>query len=216
MSNDDEHQQTADARGGEGAGRPPLAVGILIGGKSRRMGRPKTWLPLAGGVLLEHTVEVARCVTPDVVLLGGGAVPEGLAQLTHLPDAPGIGGPLAGIVAAFRWAPDHRWIILPCDLPCLDEAALRLLLDGERPDCWAVQVKLPDSPYPEPLGALFDRRMRSLFEQAAREGRQAPWYAIRRARRHVIHLDEARGRAWLGVNTPEEWAEAQRLLGRPA
>jgi hypothetical protein len=58
--------------------------------------------------------------------------------------------------------------------------------------------------------------MSTLFEQAAREGRQAPWYAIRRARRHVIHLDEAQGRAWLGVNTPEEWAEAQRLLGRPA
>jgi molybdopterin-guanine dinucleotide biosynthesis protein A len=216
MANTNEHQQAADARGGQGAGRPPLAVGILIGGKSRRMGRPKTWLPLADGLLLEHTVEVARCVTPNVLLLGRADVPDTLAQLPQLPDAPGIGGPLAGLVAAFRWAPDHRWIILPCDMPCLDEAALRLLLAGERPDCWAVQVKLPDRRYPEPLGALFGPRMGTLFEQAAREGRQAPWYAIRRARRHVIQVDEAQGRAWLGVNTPEEWAKVQRLLGLPA
>jgi molybdopterin-guanine dinucleotide biosynthesis protein A len=216
MANFSEHQQAADARGGQGAGRPPLAVGILIGGKSRRMGRPKAWLPLADGMLLEHTVDVARHVTPQVVLLGEAAVPEELTQLPRLPDAPGIGGPLAGIVAAFHWAPGHRWIILPCDLPCLDEAALRLLLAGERPDCWAVQVQLLGSRYPEPLGALFGPRMGPLFEQAAREGRQAPWYAIRRARRHVIELDEVQGRAWLGVNTPEEWAKAQRLLGLPA
>ena len=132
MANTDEHQQAIDAgraacRGGQGADLLPLAVGTLIGGKSRRMVRPKAWLPLARGVLIEHTVEVARRVTPNVVLLGGAAVPDRLAQLPQLPDAPGVGGPLAGIVAAFRWAPDHRWIILPCDLPCLDEAALRTL-----------------------------------------------------------------------------------------
>ncbi|NQT85270.1 molybdenum cofactor guanylyltransferase [bacterium] len=195
---------------------PPLSVGILVGGQSVRMHRAKALLPWGEGVLLERTVQVARSVSSRVVLLGACDVPDSLAYVEQLPDAPDAGGPLAGIAAAFRSAPDHRWIILPCDLPLLHAGALSLLLDAWRPDRWVVQVKRPDQRYPEPLGALYGPPMGPLFEQALGEARQAPWYAIRRAQRHIIDVDEVMGMAWMGVNTPEQWAKAQRILSLPA
>mgnify|MGYP001581247924 CR=1 FL=1 len=35
----------------------------------------------------------------------------------RIDDVTGVGGPLAGILAALRWRPDANWIIAACDLP---------------------------------------------------------------------------------------------------
>ena len=186
----------------------PLAVGVLVGGMSRRMGRAKAMLPYRGGVLLDHVVGVAARVAKRVVLLGGAGVPQSQQGRHRLSDVPGVSGPLAGILAAFRWAPDHRWIIMPCDLPRLEEEALHMLLDASRPGRWAIMPRVEGKSRPEPLGALFDPPMGPLFEEAKLQPNQSPWHAIDRARTHTVDVKQPLGGAWVGVNTPEEWEAA--------
>src|SRR5262245_34406731 len=77
---------------------------ILTGGRSKRMGRPKESLRIAGETLLGRTVEtLLGCTAPVVVVARAGqelpALPPAARIITdEVPDA----GPLAALVAGLR------------------------------------------------------------------------------------------------------------------
>src|SRR6202044_1518472 len=60
---------------GGNAARPPLAVAILAGGESRRMGSPKALLPYREKTFLEHLIEVTRHSRVGItkIVVGGHA-----------------------------------------------------------------------------------------------------------------------------------------------
>jgi len=144
----------------------PVYAGILIGGKSSRIGQPKHLLQANGKTWLEQTVEKIRAHVDGIAILGGGTVPEELRSFPILCDAPGIVGPLAGMVAAARWRPLTSWLFVPCDLPLLSQEAVRWVLDQRRPGVWGVLPRLPDAPGPEPLLAYYDFRSGPMLERA--------------------------------------------------
>jgi len=100
-----------------------FAVGVFVGGQSRRMGSPKGLLPAPDGpwTLLERLLSMAKVALPDaeVVLLGQRAAYAGMAQVT-LPDALEGVGPIGGLLALTRWALERdvqRVLGLACDMP---------------------------------------------------------------------------------------------------
>lgn len=104
-------------------------IGILIGGASRRMGRPKALMPVDGTTLLERTAAIAATVSDRIVLLG--RPPFGLPPLTRslriLSDLhPGI-GPMAGLEALLSARPDDACMLLACDMPFLAAEPLQRL-----------------------------------------------------------------------------------------
>lgn len=156
----------------------PLWGCILIGGKSSRMGRPKHLLPALedgggcprGRSWLERTSGLLSGFCEKVVLAGAGAVPEALAGAPRLPDAPGIQGPMAGVLAAMRWAPGASWLVAACDLPRLRREALSWLVATRRPGVWATIPRARVGGSVEPLLAAYDFRARSALEDLASEG----------------------------------------------
>ena len=67
---------------GGSAARPPLAVAILAGGESRRMGSPKALLPYRKKTFLEHLIEVTRHARVGLTKIVVGAhAPEIAASL---------------------------------------------------------------------------------------------------------------------------------------
>ena len=84
--------------GGERGG--PLWAGLLVGGGSRRMGRPKALLELAGDSLAERALAAVIPRVDGVALLGSGKVPAALHDLPRLADVAGVDGPMAGVLAA--------------------------------------------------------------------------------------------------------------------
>jgi hypothetical protein len=90
---------------------------VLVGGKSRRMGRPKQTLIRGGVTLAEIAVAAVQGSVHRVVLAGHGPVPESLGGLELLADIPGPSGPLGGILAAMRHSPEATWIVSACDMP---------------------------------------------------------------------------------------------------
>lgn len=113
---------------------PPLLGGVLIGGASRRMGRPKQLLEIADRSFAERVVDVLAPRVREVVLLGAGEVTASLSSLARLPDAPGVAGPLAGILAALESLPEAAWLIVACDQPWLDGALLDWLIALRTPE----------------------------------------------------------------------------------
>jgi len=181
---------------------------ILIGGKSSRMGSPKSLLEFGRLSLLEKIAAAANEVASDVVLIGDGPAPAALAGKKRLPDVPGVGGPLAGILAAFRWRPGAAWIVLSCDLPFVSGDALRWLLEQRRPDCLGVLPCLDSPETPEPLLAVYSPSARAALEEAALRGERSVRRILSREAILSPRVPEHLRRAWTNVNTPEEWKAA--------
>lgn len=99
----------------------PLYAGVLVGGKSVRMGRPKALLPAGNATLAEHVYGVVKNHANRTYLLGSGPLPPALAEVERIADPQGFEGPLAGLMAAHRFAPGADWLIFAVDLPNIDD-----------------------------------------------------------------------------------------------
>jgi molybdopterin-guanine dinucleotide biosynthesis protein A len=104
---------------------------ILAGGRSSRMGRDKAMLTLPDGrTLLQRQADILRAAGVSTVL--ASVRPESSSRLpgftlVHdmLPDA----GPLAGIAAGLRAAPAGLVVVLAVDMPAIQSAHLRQLVE---------------------------------------------------------------------------------------
>ncbi|GHC46452.1 NTP transferase domain-containing protein [Roseibacillus persicicus] len=110
----------------------PVKALLLIGGKSRRMGRDKASLVFEGKSLLDRTLEV---VTPHIgdVYLSVAHDDERSFSQPVIADLSPDPGPLGGLQAAFAKDPDTAWLVIACDLPLFDEATLLHLLENADP-----------------------------------------------------------------------------------
>ncbi len=135
-----------------------LRVGgiVLCGGKSRRMGQPKAWLPFAGERMLPRVVRlVAAAVEPVVVVAAPGQdLPPLQAQITVLRDQKEDQGPLEGLRVGLEALQDRcdAVFLSSCDVPLLAPAFVRRLIDllGEHVICVA-----RDDDYLHPLAAVY-------------------------------------------------------------
>ena len=180
----------------------PVLGGVLVGGASRRMGRPKQFVDLGGRTMVEHVVGVLSEVVDEAVLIGSGPVPLTVERLGRVADAEGCRGPMAGLLGALRSRRDAAWILAPCDLPLLGSAAIEWLV-GARHD-GAVAVMPSINGFVEPLLAVYELTALPLIEEAAdiRE------YALHRlaADPRVATAEPPRSleRSWFNANTPQE------------
>jgi glutamate dehydrogenase (NADP+)/cyclic pyranopterin phosphate synthase/molybdopterin-guanine dinucleotide biosynthesis protein A len=183
----------------------PVWACVLIGGRSSRMGRPKHLLTGSrGGTWLEDTVGLLRPLVERVVLSGQGVIPPSLQDLARITDAPGVVGPLAGILAAMRWQPEVSWLLVACDMPCLRPEALQWLLASRRPGRWATIPRRCEDNHVEPLLGHYDRRCRLLFEEIRLAGSLRIGLAAHHEKVHTPLIPQEIGAAWDNINTPEE------------
>lgn len=199
---------------------PPLvfaAAFVLTGGQSRRMGRDKALLPVAGQLMVVRTAKLLRPLAAQVALVGE---PEryGHLGLPVLPDCQSGRGPLAGIVTALR-ATESDWnLIVACDLPYLETGFLRFLLEqvALTPDSEAVVPQTDDGW--QPLCGAYHRRCLPAFEKVLAEGNPKIVRAFEQLRVRAVGAEELRRfafspRMFKNMNTLEDYAEAQRILG---
>ena len=210
----------------------PLLAGLLVGGRSSRMGRPKQLLNFRGrplgwivaqalrGALSKRAgpTDAAGANFARVVALGSGVLPDLLAGLQRLPDPPDIAGPMAGLLAGHRWAPSAAWMVAACDHPWLTAEDLRWLAAQRRPGAWAIIPRQPDG-HPCPTLALYEPQALTTLERLALA---LPRLDMRLAalcehpRTLLIDPPPQSGRGWINVNTPEEFsAEEARANDEP-
>jgi molybdopterin-guanine dinucleotide biosynthesis protein A len=193
----------------------PLFAGLLVGGKSSRMGSPKQLVRFGSSTLGEIAAHAlsealgeprtggADSPSPNVVVLGAGSVPAALQCLLRLPDVPELGGPIAGLLAAHRWMPQAAWLLAACDHPWLTSADIRWLINQRRPGVWAILPRQPDD-HPCPTLALYEPQSltvleRSLLVRGPADVRIAELFNHRHS---LISSHFTRG--LVNVNTPQE------------
>jgi len=100
---------------------------LLAGGASRRMGRSKALLPIAGTTLLEWQLARLGPAFPEVLVSVGEGGPA-LAGAAPVADRLPGRGPLGGIEAGLTAASRDALLVVACDMPRVPLELLRRLL----------------------------------------------------------------------------------------
>ena len=110
----------------------PIYGLVLAGGKSRRMGQDKALLLRNGTSQPAHIAALLEEVA-DRVFVSTRSEQQSEAERSRfeqIVDRYADMGPIAGILSAMEEYPEADWLIVACDLPNIDTATLRFLLDN--------------------------------------------------------------------------------------
>jgi molybdopterin-guanine dinucleotide biosynthesis protein A len=192
-----------------------LSAALLVGGASRRMGRDKAHVPVAGEAGATRLARRLAALCDEVLLVGGHPPPD--APGRRVPDVEGPHCALRGLVGALAAAGAERVLVVATDLPLASEALWLALAAWPEADVVAPR----DAEGPQPLCAVYRRepvlaRARAQLAEGSRlalrdllaglEVRVLP-DAVQRA------LDPD-GSALTNVNTPEELARLEAYLAQ--
>jgi molybdopterin-guanine dinucleotide biosynthesis protein A len=181
---------------------------ILVGGKSRRMGRDKASLEVDGKPLIERLLEIFTKSFAQVVLVGDREerfASYGLPVLSDIYPGSSLGGLYTGLYHA---ATEYIFVS-SCDLPFPSGEVLRLLC-SLRKDYDAV-VPTTDKGY-EPLFALYSKGCLGPIRALLDRGNYCAYAYYPQVRVRYVEYEElvrfdSDGRAFLNMNTPEEFAK---------
>lgn len=193
---------------------PPLIGLVLAGGRSSRMGRDKAALVHPDGRTLAcracDLLRGAGCGSVVLSLRADQEIPAGfsdseLPTIVRDPAGPSI-GPLAGIVAGMHLRPDADWLVIACDLPRLDPATLKTLVESKREGELLLAYRSEFDGLPEPLCAYYGREALPLLGESL----AADCRGLRRIlMQHGCRLLEPVTPGALdNANTPGEWEKA--------
>ena len=128
---------------------------MLAGGKSCRFGGPKVLAPLSGAPMASWGLSVLEAAGLTVGVISDEEGVESALGLRARPDLEAGLGPIGGLWTALQWASergDDGVLLLGCDMPLVNEALVRAILDW---DDAAPAVVPVGSEGPEPLCALY-------------------------------------------------------------
>jgi molybdopterin-guanine dinucleotide biosynthesis protein A len=147
---------------------------VLAGGASKRMGRPKAFLDLAGRSLLERSLDRIRSLCDEVVVVSrrpSDMMESGARVVRDL----AVGqGPLGGLATALFYA-RRRWVLVTaCDQPFLSADLLARLAEHRHDAPAGPAALVPRTPDGwQPLAALYSaecfKPAQRLLEQGGRK-----------------------------------------------
>ena len=190
---------------------PGITGVILVGGKSRRMGRDKALLAVGGRTLFEITLAAVREVIGTVILVGDR--PERFASI-GLPVYPDLldGSSLGGVYTGLARAETSRIFVVSCDLPFPSAAVIRRLVELSP----GYDVVVPETPNGyEPLFAVYSQGCREPILRQLDGGNRCVFDFYPQVRTRAVTVDELADiadidRCFLNLNTPEEY---RRITG---
>jgi molybdopterin-guanine dinucleotide biosynthesis protein A len=191
---------------------------VLCGGQSRRMGRPKAWLPFGGELMLPRVVRLLGEAAGPVVVVAAPEqeVPPLPPGVTVVRDEERGRGPLQGLAAglvALAGRAEAAYLS-SCDVPFLRPAFVRRLAEllGDRAIC------VPRAGgYHHPLAAVYRLEVADAVRRLLAEDRLRPFFLFEAVPTRVVEPDELADvdptlQTLRNLNTPEDYEAALRDL----
>jgi len=192
-----------------------LTICVQAGGASRRMGQDKALMPFLGRPLIQRVVDRLTPIADELIVTTNHPQDYRFLGLPLFPDLKPGRGALGGLYTALSSAACEVVAVVACDMPfanaSLIEAASRLLVQEE------ADVVIPDSGDGlEPLHAVYRREICLPAIEAAidtDQWRLISWFPqvkVRILQPDEVKLYDPAGMTFWNLNTPEEFAEAEK------
>lgn len=179
---------------------------VLAGGHSRRMQHDKALIDYHGEPQLLWTYRLLASLLPRVFVSVRASQPDEpvRSELPQIADTREDAGPAAGILAAQARYPDVAWLVVACDLPRLNKATLRHLLDSRDRTREATAYASSHDGLPEPLCALWEPASHARLLERVDAGKPCPRKVLIQGNTQL--LQPLATSALDNINTPEELA----------
>lgn len=199
----------------------PVGGVVLCGGQSRRMGRPKAWLPVGEETMLGRVVRLLSEVVAPIVVVAAPdqEVPPLSDGVTLVRDAERGHGPLEGIAAGLTALQGkvRAAYVSSCDVPLLRESFVRRMIEllGDHTIC------VPEvGGYHHPLAAVYRVEVANLARELLNASRYRPVFLFESVATRIVQPDELHEvdpqfDSLRNLNTPEEYAAALAVLTNP-
>ena len=193
------------------AAKPKLDGLVLVGGRSQRMGMDKGLLNWHGKEQQYFLADMLQEFCEEVYL---SCRPEQQAQIDPnyhtLPDTFMELGPFGAILSAFRQQPDAAWLVVACDLPLLDKATLRFLIENRSVSEAATTFESPEDNFPEPLITIWEPKSYPLLLSFLAQGYSCPRKVLINSDTKILKPIDPE--VLRNVNTPEELEKVKQIL----
>lgn len=141
---------------------------VLAGGLSRRFGSPKAFAEREGRYFYEYAVDALKPHCEAIIIVTRTEFVERFpSEFQVIVDDPSYAGygPLAGIYSAMNASNALRYVVLPCDMPYMNESFIEQLLTYHQTDIVAVKT---DDQY-HPLVSILRRTVLEHLESTLKE-----------------------------------------------
>jgi molybdopterin-guanine dinucleotide biosynthesis protein A len=187
---------------------------IQAGGASRRMGRDKGLVRLAGIPLVERVLAQVDGLIDQIIITANDAESYRYLGLPIARDKRPGAGALEGLRTALANASGERVLVVGCDMPFLNPELMALLLDLAD----GFQAVLPRwDERLQPLCAVYQRSCLHAIERSLASGQKRMIAFHDQVDVRIVGEDEVAtfdpdGLSFFNVNTPEDLAAAERIL----
>ena len=192
-----------------------LTIVIQAGGMSSRMGEDKALKLFLGRPLIQRVIERMTPIADEIIVTTNRPAEYAFLNLRLVPDLKPGRGALGGLYTAIASATHPLVAVVACDMPFASqmffEGARRLIVKEEAD----VIIAKTDEGY-EPLHALYRRETCLPAIESAIDADQwkviawFPQVKVRTLMPEEIKTLDPSGLCFWNLNTPEEFAEAER------
>lgn len=180
-----------------------LCAAILVGGQSRRMGRPKALVEVNGIPLVEQIAQVLSPFCFQVVAVGPRELAASIPAVQDL--YPGD-GPLGALLSALEARPEgcDRMVVVACDLINIEAAVIKALLAA---DLDHIDAVIAHTDRIQPLCGLWNPACRPILQTAFDAGERSMNGVIKSLAIVYVPID---ANLLVNVNTPDDLYQAQK------
>lgn len=190
-----------------------VSIAVLAGGKSRRMGQNKSFVRVGGKPMIEHIIDQLSSLGLPMFIVTNDLETYAAYGLPLVRDVVADCGALGGIYSALRWCHTPYVLCAACDMPFLNSALLRMLIQ-HRPNYEAVVACFNDIWQVFP--GVYSRACLPSFEGALSAGRfqlQGILDTLQICPLDVseIYSHDPRLQSFINLNTPDELARCNAV-----
>lgn len=193
-----------------------LTVCVQAGGASSRMGEDKALKPFLGRPLIQRVVDRLQPIADELIVTTNRLDAYAFLQLPLHSDLKPGRGALGGLYTAIASAAHPLVAVAACDMPFASSTlfeAMGKIMESEQVD---VVIAKSEEGY-EPLHAIYRRETCLPAIESAIEADQwkvVSWFPtvkVRELRTDEVKQFDPSELAFWNVNTPEEFAKAERI-----
>ena len=186
---------------------------ILSGGKSKRMGRPKAFLPYEGSTVLGHIVSEIKDLFSEIFIVANEVESYEDLGVDVVKDILPHRGPLGGILSGLMTSSNHYAFVMACDMPLIDKRLVRELV-SRRQDNDVVVLSHPQGI--EPLFGVYSKNCIKPLEESLFAGNLSVQDFLSGLKAGIYEWMPERADAemlppFFNINTPQDYS---RVIAR--